>query len=94
MSSVERMRPETFRAPYRHRKDQIKIDPDFGNRLRVLREARGLKQADFLEGRSGKNISLIERGQRGAITKKLAVEIAERCKMTVEELLKPPSATP
>lgn len=92
MPITERMRPEIFRAPRRIRKDRIQIDPDFGNRLRALRESRGLKQADFLVGRSSRNISLIETGQRRAITIELAQEIAERCGITVEDLLMPPPA--
>jgi transcriptional regulator with XRE-family HTH domain len=69
-------------------KDVVLSKIDFGRRLRALRDARGMTQAQLgnLLGARSTNISDIERGDRG-ITVQQLVKLAKALQVSADELL-------
>lgn len=78
--------PATTRRRVRQRA-KGPIDPRFGERLRLIRQARGLSQAELAAGEFSKGfISLVETG-RTRISLRAAEVLATRLHVTVSELM-------
>lgn len=66
---------------------------EVGDRIRVLRQSRGMTQIDLAEdlGITQSNLSAIERGARG-LTVHQAVKLARALRVTTDEILNPTKA--
>lgn len=67
------------------RSDQLAIDSNFGKKIEQIRTALGLSREELI-GTGKFNLREIEHGNRAAITKALAQELAERLGITVADL--------
>lgn len=72
--------------PRKIRKDKVSIGPNFGRRVGDLRKALGFSRDGLLGLGRGENLRQIEAGQRKAISKVLAQEIAEKLGITLADL--------